>query len=376
MLILTLLYFVRAGLSLPISNPHNNCIHTSDGSGNDVSTRTTSGIVFSCLTTIFACTWTSVHPNIPNRKLSDWQHVGNGQKYSLLHSLHQNLLSIGLRSNIAAQGRASEDFVNYFLIVCANVMTLLWVGSDYLYANNFPNFIASCGDLTYTHGMFLVMGGFVLDGAEKRVLQEQDVKNLVLNHKVFFPGISKDEIMDRSKADGLTKTVTMVQTTWFIAQAISRAVQHLPITELELTTLGFAFLNVLIYVLWWNKPKDVQYPILVPLLSEKKVSHTLTTSSVSLRDYDGDSHNNLEDPGSSVVSTSTIDIQPLNTSDRNQAMNYPCLDQGSDPTTTLTTDFDWPRSYFSKNFCSYFTDNFAIAQNINLFTGLLPTAGT
>lgn len=35
-------------------------------------TRTTSDIVISCLATIFACTWTAVHPNIPSPTDSWW----------------------------------------------------------------------------------------------------------------------------------------------------------------------------------------------------------------------------------------------------------------------------------------------------------------
>ncbi len=34
--------------------------------------RTTSDIVLSCLATIFACTWTAVHPNIPSPADSRW----------------------------------------------------------------------------------------------------------------------------------------------------------------------------------------------------------------------------------------------------------------------------------------------------------------
>lgn len=134
--------------------------------------------------------------------------------------------------------------------------------------------LAACSSLTYTHGMFLVMGGFMLDGERKEgiVLQEPAVIELLHDHKISFPGISKNQIMDKSKADGLGKLVVIGQTAWFMAQVISRAVQHLPITELELTTAAFSLLNILIYALWWNKPKNVRFPIIVPLLRQKQSS--------------------------------------------------------------------------------------------------------
>jgi len=41
-------------------------------------------------------------------------------------------------------------------------------------------------------------------------------------------------------------------------QCIARGVQGLPITELELVTVAFATLNLVIYTLWWDKPLNVQ----------------------------------------------------------------------------------------------------------------------
>lgn len=61
--------------------------------------------------------------------------------------------------------------------------------------------------------------------------------------------VSEKEIQDRSKSDGLSKALVVVQTTWFIAQCISRKVQGFTITEIELVTVAFAFLNGILNVL-------------------------------------------------------------------------------------------------------------------------------
>ncbi|KAH7879442.1 uncharacterized protein C8R40DRAFT_1210037, partial [Lentinula edodes] len=103
--------------------------------------------------------------------------------------------------------------------------------------------------------MFLIMGRFMLTdhfGNCLGVIQEYNLVRLNLGH------ISDSEIMDKRKGDALAKTLGLVQTTWFMAQVISQAVMHLPVTELELTTVAFAFLNLLTYALWWKKPLDVQ----------------------------------------------------------------------------------------------------------------------
>ena len=105
------------------------------------------------------------------------------------------------------------------------------------------------------------MGGFVLSegpGAhDTSVLTPKDFRKLLADKEIGFPLISEKEIQDRSKGDGLSKALAIVQTTWFIAQCISRKVQGLTITEIELVTVAFAFLNGIMYFLWWSKPVGV-----------------------------------------------------------------------------------------------------------------------
>ncbi len=75
------------------------------------------------------------------------------------------------------------------------------------------------------------------------------------------PKISEAEILDRSKGDVISKTVVILQTTWFISQCISRWSVSIPVTELEVITLGFAIANGFTYALWWNKPQNVGVPV-------------------------------------------------------------------------------------------------------------------
>jgi hypothetical protein len=75
--------------------------------------------------------------------------------------------------------------------------------------------------------------------------------------------ISKEEILDRSKGDGLGKLVLIFQTLWFVTQYLGRWIDHLPRTQLEVMTLAYATLTVGVYCLWWHKPLNVQYPVAV-----------------------------------------------------------------------------------------------------------------
>lgn len=74
---------------------------------------------------------------------------------------------------------------------------------------------------------------------------------------------TETELKDKGKSDGLTKLIVLVQTLWFVIQCITRGIQHLPLTELEVVTLAYAMLNFFIYVFWWDKPRNVECPIRV-----------------------------------------------------------------------------------------------------------------
>ena len=107
----------------------------------------------------------------------------------------------------------------------------------------------------------------LMDGDERKgVLTHDMLRNLLREGKIAFPTITEEEVEDRSKADGLAKGIAVLQTTWFIAQCISRTAQGLIITQIELITVAFAALNGILYFLWWNKPLDVMRCVPVLLL--------------------------------------------------------------------------------------------------------------
>ncbi len=50
---------------------------------------------------------------------------------------------------------------------------------------------------------------------------------------------AKEELQDKSKANGLVKGLTILQVGWFVVQTIARVHHRLPISELELGTIAF-----------------------------------------------------------------------------------------------------------------------------------------
>ena len=119
---------------------------------------------------------------------------------------------------------------------------------------------------TTSHGFLTTMGGFMLscNGRLHHPLSDFMISELIKLDYIDI-SITEKEIADKSKGDGLSKGLVVLQTTWFAMQCIARGVQHLPITELEFVTLAFVTLNLTTYVLWWHKPFNVQSAVPVVL---------------------------------------------------------------------------------------------------------------
>ena len=141
------------------------------------------------------------------------------------------------------------------------------------------------------HGHFLVMGGYHLVNKDFKAYEERArpgwmassqewdayqeckrksqlgvltldrFKELIDDPNFEFPIMTQAEIQDRSKGDGLSKMIAMLQTSWFIAQCVARGLQDLALTELELVTLAMASLNAITFAFWWSKPLCVQEPV-------------------------------------------------------------------------------------------------------------------
>ena len=77
--------------------------------------------------------------------------------------------------------------------------------------------------------------------------------------------MSQNEILDQSKGDGCSKTITTVQLAYFVASLCARTARNLPISQLEILTLAFAVFAVLAYFALWNKPQGVNVPTTIQL---------------------------------------------------------------------------------------------------------------
>ena len=154
-------------------------------------------------------------------------------------------------------------------VLIAPEFVIIWAGRQHFAARDFAKkYEENHPSWTRTHAFFLIMGGFTLHegGKPVRILESRELEKLSELGKIEWPTITEDEIADRSKGDYLSKTIVLIQTTWFIVQCIARKVYSLDVTELEVVTLAFATLTGIIYYFWWDKPLDVRCSIPVQLL--------------------------------------------------------------------------------------------------------------
>ena len=77
------------------------------------------------------------------------------------------------------------------------------------------------------------------------------------------PNIPESQIRDKSKADDFAKGLACLQGVWLLIQVICRLIAHLPVSLLEINTIGHVLCALIIYILWWNKPLDVHDPIVL-----------------------------------------------------------------------------------------------------------------
>lgn len=118
------------------------------------------------------------------------------------------------------------------------------------------------------------MGGYALDMSnDQERLWPYTINRLTITHDGFFaifddfrdlkiPYLTTEAISDKSKANYLVKGVVCVQALWFCAQFFGRLSQ-LPVTLLELNTCAHSICALLIYMLWWSKPLDIDEPTLI-----------------------------------------------------------------------------------------------------------------
>ncbi|KAF7329617.1 hypothetical protein MKEN_00224700 [Mycena kentingensis (nom. inval.)] len=207
------------------------------------SCRNVSDIVWDCVATVVACVWVSVHPNIPQPpppRASSGSGITRWVRYML-----DETWALRSRIKLMLVALISPELIVGF--AARQLAMAVTFSKEY--------------DIPLPKGFFICMGGFVdehgyplvtraqLDGAPEIRQALRDVPDAI--------------IADRSKQDVFAKGVAFLQGIWFVLRFSARTHQHLGVTVLEVATLAFALINLVIWILWWSKPLQVTQPIVL-----------------------------------------------------------------------------------------------------------------
>ena len=119
------------------------------------------------------------------------------------------------------------------------------------------------------------MGGFILQPRDSKPfpVNYKQLHYIVTRGYVQYPGITVTGIRSKGKQDTFQKILTLLQLGWSIVQFLGRAMQHLPITTLELATHGLVLCTLASYCQWFYKPLDAEEATIIP--SEKSTREIL-----------------------------------------------------------------------------------------------------
>ncbi|KAI1169646.1 hypothetical protein F4777DRAFT_572332 [Nemania sp. FL0916] len=201
-------------------------------------TRGTIDIIYSCLSTIWLCTWTCLCLNIPDRHESGWRF--------LVYKFRWQAFAIFFPEVLVAS--AAEQWMS----ARQSVTAFNALGFDHW---------------SVRHGFFADMGGIMIaprDG-DCFPVNSCQLAYLVRHAYISLPQLEMDDIRAVNKADGLARAFTLGQVIWFTLSCLGRATNDISLTPLELETLAFILCTIHTFFFWYHKPLDPSRSIVVPL---------------------------------------------------------------------------------------------------------------
>ncbi|KAL8990945.1 MAG: hypothetical protein Q9169_007990 [Polycauliona sp. 2 TL-2023] len=236
--------------------------------------RGTWGLLYSCLFTLALCVWTAFHPNVKTPEASSTGKYWIKTKWVVLAIFAPEIgVLTAFKQYRQAKSLASElsDLeIKWEEQKSSNPDVLTTDGGSSHSGDAEESKEANTGSISSprpfskTYGFYILMGGLTVDVSH---IHDQSDRLLItpsglihLAKKGYFFHISDADIEDKSKANILAKGLVLLQITWTVFQCITRKATGLPLSVLEVHILVHAGCALIMYVLWFNKPMDVDEP--------------------------------------------------------------------------------------------------------------------
>ena len=225
--------------------------------------RGTIQLLTTCLVTLLLCIWTAIHLNIlPKTKRTRWGRFKAKLKWAALALFAPEIVVWRAYSQLKAardlRRYRNEVFDKYDLPKRRE-----WSLPVAFYAAMGGLEIAIDKNAEIPAEILQINPDFKSDLEKYCVLTLDGVKKLAMVD--LLPDLDDTYIADKTKADSLAKLLVCIQAVWMLVQTIVRKTYGLPITLLELNTLAHVGCAVLMYAIWWFKPKDVNEPQVITI---------------------------------------------------------------------------------------------------------------
>jgi hypothetical protein len=209
------------------------------------STRGTMDIIWTCLVTIFACSWTVTHPSFSG---TDRWKLRDSKIWSCVIAV------------LAPEFLAFTSFEDHYFI------------RHHTKAIQKMN----KGPWEISQSFFIGMGGVQLkfkdcketlgmdsDGDFLDIRALSNLRRALQLKLIDLNAVPAEDVRLRAKTNYIVKTFVCLQATWLVAQVIGRAMDHLPITTLEVVAVAYVVCALITYFCWWHKPQDAEVHITV-----------------------------------------------------------------------------------------------------------------
>lgn len=267
-----MLYTGKSFIFLPIAFISTNAVAQSTDAAvepsfvSDQPGRGTVGLILSSVLTLVLCLWTAIHINVLEkpttgkflRRKIQWLLIGLSAPEAVLwcsYGQWREACGILRAVNEARVREAGRGETAASLSSNIHQRFAAWWNSP-------PSDV-----FDMESAFFVLMGGFTI-GPRSFPHRELTVtpKGLIslLEHRIILPQTldqCKRDIVDKAKAEVLSKLLVCAQGSWLIVQCIARHVQELPVTLLEIHIMVHVICTVFMYGFWWHKPFDAGRPM-------------------------------------------------------------------------------------------------------------------
>lgn len=234
--------------------------------------RGTLDIILGCAATVFACTWSINHLNVPGPNDGFWTTLLRSAKWMaitvllpefiLAHAVFEldmarnarKIVNAKLSGNDPNRDKSSTSGTKEPKDTRAEILTSDTQG------------VKPC-EWTLTHCYFANMGGLYyqedsLEDTGVVVRFPLTAFQYADHHEALhMPALTEAYIKDKGKQDAFAKIVAMGQILYLFLSIGVRRQRHLPYTQLEVITLAFAVCGIATYGFYWYKPQNVKVSV-------------------------------------------------------------------------------------------------------------------